>query len=68
MAYLGRFVCILGDGIGCPLEEVKRGKWIKVEPFINLITCSECGHKHYAHIDALHFCSKCGADMRGNKE
>ena len=49
---------------GCPLAEVKHGRWINVEPAPHNLfyaTCSVCGDRQT--IEVANYCPMCGAKM-----
>ena len=53
------------------LEERPQGEWI-IQPHSMIMRCSLCGHEENAKdVGTInpdkHFCSFCGADMRGDK-
>ena len=50
-----------------PVEpERKRGEWETTSDFEReWVVCSECGHQQW---DKTNYCSRCGADMRGDQE
>lgn len=59
-------------GNGIPYEERPQGEWI-IHPHSMIMKCSLCGHEENAkdvgtiNLDK-HFCSNCGADLRGGEK